>query len=100
MLYPDVSSLDAFLRLGGRPAWYLLGIAALAAVLRGRIKQSWRTLHYLNYVAFLLATVHAVLIGTDFISPAMKGVAIALALVAVGVFVSKRVRRWRLKRRR
>ncbi len=31
---PNVSSLNAFLLLGGRPAWYLIGIAALAAVLR------------------------------------------------------------------
>lgn len=97
---PDVSSLDAFLRLGGRPAWYLLGIAVLAAVLRTRFKQSWRTVHYMNYVAFLLATVHAILIGTDFISPVMKVLAAAMALFAVGVFVRKRLRRRRLKRRK
>lgn len=97
---PDVSSLNAFLSLGGRPAWYLIGIAVLAAVLRTRIKQSWRTVHYLNYIAFLLATVHAVMIGTDFISWVMKGVAIAMALFVVGIFVQKRVRRSRLKRRK
>jgi len=97
---PDVSSWDAFLRLGGRPAWYLLGIAVLAAVLRTRFKQSWRTVHYMNYVAFLLATVHAILIGTDFISPVMKVLAAAMALFAVGVFVRKRLRRRRLKRRK
>jgi DMSO/TMAO reductase YedYZ heme-binding membrane subunit len=97
---PNFSSLDAFLRLGGRPAWYLIGLAALAAVLRTRIKQSWRPVHYLNYVAFLLATVHAVMIGTDFISPVMKGVASLMALAVVAIFVQKRVRRSRLKRRK
>jgi DMSO/TMAO reductase YedYZ heme-binding membrane subunit len=96
---PDVSSLNAFLALGGRPAWYLIGIAALAARWRTRVKRSWRTIHYLNYIAFLLATVHAVMIGTDFISPVMKAVVIAMALAVVGVFVRKRVRRSRLKRR-
>lgn len=96
---PDFSSLDAFLRLGGRPAWYLLGIAALAAVLRTRIKKSWRTVHYLNYVAFLLATVHAILIGTDFVSPVMRVLAAAMALLALAVFIRKRIFRLRLKRR-
>jgi DMSO/TMAO reductase YedYZ heme-binding membrane subunit len=98
---PNVSSLDAFLRLGGRPAWYLIGIAALAAVLRTRIKKSWRAVHYLNYVAFLLATAHAVMIGTDFISsPVMKAVAIAMALAVVAVFATKRIRRRRRTRRK
>jgi len=97
---PDVSSINAFLSLGGRPAWYLIGLATLAAVLRTRIKQRWRTIHYLNYIAFLLATVHAVMIGTDFISPVMKGVAILMALAVVAIFVQKRIRRSRLKRRK
>lgn len=98
---PNVSSLDDFLRLGGRPAWYLIGLAALAALLRTRIKKSWRTVHFLNYIAFLLATAHAVLNGTDFISsPVMKAVALAMGLFAVGVFAQKRIRRGRLKRRK
>jgi DMSO/TMAO reductase YedYZ heme-binding membrane subunit len=97
---PDFSSVDAFLRLGGRPAWYLILIASLAALWRARIKNKWRVIHYLNYVAFLLATVHAVMIGTEFVSSLLKVVPIALALVTVGVFVWKRVRRRRMRRRR
>lgn len=97
---PDLSSLNAFLRLGGRPAWYLVGIAALAALLRTRIKNNWRAIHYLNYIAFLLATVHAVMIGTDFVSPVMKAVGSALGLATVGVFAQKRIRRSRLRRRK
>ncbi len=97
---PDFSSVEAFLRLGGRPAWYLIGLASLAALLRTRIKQSWRAIHYLNYVAFFIATAHAVMIGTDFGSLAMRGVAALMALALAGVFVHKRLKRWRLTRRR
>jgi hypothetical protein len=97
---PDFSSVYLFLSLGGRPAWYLIGAAVLAALFRKRIKDSWRVLHYLNYIAFFLATAHAIMIGTDFVSPVMKGVAVLMALAVVGVFVQKRVQRSRLKRRK
>jgi DMSO/TMAO reductase YedYZ heme-binding membrane subunit len=97
---PDFSSPYLFFSLGGRPAWYLIGAAVLAAVLRKRIKQSWRAVHYLNYIAFLLATPHAILIGTDFVSPVMKGVAVVMALAIAAVFVRKRVQRSRAKRRK
>lgn len=96
---PDFSSLYRFLSLGGRPAWYLIGAAALAALLRTRLKQSWRTIHYLNYIAFLLTTVHAISIGTDFTSLVMKAVAVIMALILVAVFVRKRIQRRRLRRR-
>jgi DMSO/TMAO reductase YedYZ heme-binding membrane subunit len=97
---PDVSSLRGFLELGGRPAWYLIAAAALAAALRTRIKRSWRTVHYLNYLAFFLATVHAVLIGTDFIQSLVTRVfAVGLALVVEVIFLRKRIQRRRLTRR-
>lgn len=46
---------------------------------------SWR-LRFLNYVGFWLATVHAVMLGTDFRSTVMTivGAALALALAGVG----------------
>jgi DMSO/TMAO reductase YedYZ heme-binding membrane subunit len=97
---PDFSSPYLFFSLGGRPAWYLIGAAVLAAVFRKRIKQSWRVVHYLNYIAFFLATAHAIMIGTDFVSPVMKGVAVLMALAIVGVFVQKRVQMGKLKRRK
>jgi hypothetical protein len=97
---PDFSSLYMFFSLGGRPAWYLIGAAVLAAVFRNRIKPSWRIVHVLNYIAFFLATAHAIMIGTDFFSPVMKAVAVVMALAVVGVFVRKRVQMGRLKRRR
>jgi DMSO/TMAO reductase YedYZ heme-binding membrane subunit len=97
---PDLSSAYLFFSLGGRPAWYLIGAAVLAAVFRTRIKESWRVVHYMNYIAFFLATAHAIMIGTDFVSPVMKAVAAVMALATVGVFAQKRVQRSRLKRRK
>ncbi len=90
---PRFDSMRVFLELGGRPAWYLIGAASLAAVLRKSIGQNWRAIHVLNYIAFLLATVHAVLIGTDFLSPVMKGVGVVMALVVIGAFIQKRLQK-------
>jgi sulfoxide reductase heme-binding subunit YedZ len=97
---PDFSSPYLFFSLGGRPAWYLIGAAVLAAVFRKKVKDRWRLVHYLNYIAFFLATAHAIMIGTDFVSLLLKGIAIVMALAVVGVFVQKRVERSRVKRRK
>lgn len=97
---PDFSSLYQFFSLGGRAAWYLIGIASLAAVFRTTIGQRWRMIHYVNYVAFFLATVHAILIGTDFLSPVPKAIPVAMALAMVGVLVRKRIQRRNVRRRR
>ncbi len=87
---PKFDSLTVFLELGGRPAWYLIGAAALAAVWRKAIGKNWRWIHALNYIAFLLGTVHAIMIGTDFVSPVMKVIAGAMGVIVVGAFVQKR----------
>jgi predicted ferric reductase len=97
---PDFSSLYQFFSLGGRAAWYLIGIASLAAVFRTTIGQRWRMIHYVNYVAFFLVTVHAILIGTDFLSPVPKAIPVAMALAMVGVLVRKRIQRRNVRRRR
>ena len=89
---PRFGSWLAFLQWGGPPAWYLLHLGSLAAVQRQSIGRNWRTVHLLNYVAFLLGTIHATLIGTDFQSPIAKAVAVALAIVIVAIFVRKRFR--------
>jgi len=89
---PKFDSWTTFLELGGRPAWYLIAIASLVALLRRTIGRNWRTIHFLNYVAFLLATVHAIMIGTDFQQPIIKAVPVALALVLVVIFIQKRRR--------
>jgi DMSO/TMAO reductase YedYZ heme-binding membrane subunit len=95
VLLPRFDSWRVFLQLGGRPAWYLIAAAALAAALRGVIGQRWRAIHLLNYAAFLLGTVHAILIGTDFQQPFIKAVAIIMAIVVVATLIQKRLQRGR-----
>ena len=97
---PRFDSWAVFWQLGGRPALYLMGIASLGALLRKRWRKGWRTVHMLNYVAFLLGTVHAVLIGTDFGQPFLRLIPIAMALVMVAVFVRKRLGQRRAKVRK
>lgn len=97
---PAVDSWINFLRWGGRVAWYLIGLASVAAVLRASLRQQWRAIHMLNYLAFFLATAHAILLGTDFQSLAMKGLALAMALVLVGTFVQKQLQRRRPRAKR
>jgi hypothetical protein len=88
---PAVDSWYSFFALGGRPAWYLLGIGALVAVLRGAIGKNWKLLHAVNYLAFWLATVHGILIGASVQNWPMRVAFGAMALMVLGVFVQKRV---------
>ncbi|MGD9245700.1 MAG: hypothetical protein PVH36_12260 [Desulfobacterales bacterium] len=80
-----------FFSLGGRPAWYLLGVGVLVGILRRRIGKNWRLLHCLNYIAFWLATVHGILIGANIQNWGMQLVFCVMALVVLGVFVKKRL---------
>jgi DMSO/TMAO reductase YedYZ heme-binding membrane subunit len=97
---PQFGSWIAFLRWGGPVAWYLIGIASLVALFRTRLRDQWRYLHWLNYLAFLLASVHAILLGSDFQSTAMRVIPIALSLALVAVFVQKRLQRSRIGKKR
>jgi len=94
---PAVDSWYRFFALGGRPAWYLLGIGTLVAVLRGTIGKNWRLLHTLNYLAFWLATVHGIMIGTSVQNWVMRLVFGAMALGVLAVFVQKRLSACRRK---
>ena len=73
--------------------------AALAAVLRKTLGQNWRVIHFLNYIAFWLITVHAIRIGTDFQGDVVQLVSILMALVVLAIFVQKRVAQRRRARR-
>lgn len=99
---PRFDSWAIFFELGGRPAAYLIAVASLGALLRKGWRKSWRNIHMLNYVAFLLATVHAVLISTDLSQPFLRPIPIAMALAMVAVFVRKRLgqRRARMRKAR
>ena len=92
---PRLDSWLTFLQWGGPPAWYLIAIASSASVLRKAIGQNWRVLHLLNYVAFFLGTVHAILIGTDFQHPIVRAVSVALALAVLATLIRKRFQRRR-----
>jgi hypothetical protein len=100
---PRFDSLYIFLSLGGRLAWYLIGIASLAALLRTNLRRSWRVVHWLNYIAFFLASVHASLIGTTFRGQGVRAIILKvivgiLSLIAVYVFVRRQVARRRRRR--
>jgi sulfoxide reductase heme-binding subunit YedZ len=90
---PRFDSLSAFLQWGGAPAWYLIGLAALAAVLRKTIGKSWRLIHALNYIAFALASVHAFLLGSELQWLGMRILLIVLISVATITFIQKRLQR-------
>ncbi|MFN2270119.1 MAG: ferric reductase [Anaerolineae bacterium] len=93
VLLPRFESWGDFLRWGGAPAWYLIGAASLAAVLRNVIGKRWRLIHILNYIAFALATIHATQIGSDFQRLGTKILAIILASIVVVTFIQKRLQR-------
>ncbi len=88
---PVFYPLKDFLELAGRPAFYLILIAVMAAVYRKKIIRKWKKIHYLNYPAFLMVFVHSWLIGTDLRSEIMQVIWIAMLLVVIGVFVHKHV---------
>lgn len=92
---PRFRSLNSFLQWGGAPAWYLIGLGALAAVLRKVIGKNWRLIHILNYVAFLLASIHALQIGSDFQRLGTRAVVVILILIATITFIQKRLQRRR-----
>ena len=60
-----------FWLLAGRPALIIIYIAVLAGVLRKKIPNHWKQIHFLNYVALFFGLIHGILIGTDFKNPAI-----------------------------
>jgi len=63
---PDVSGWRVFWELAGRPAFFVIYIAVLGAFLRRKIKEYWRSVHSLMYLALVFIFFHGYLIGTDF----------------------------------
>jgi sulfoxide reductase heme-binding subunit YedZ len=97
---PQFDSLRIFLQLGGRAAWYLVAVAVLAALFRNRLGGGWRVVHFLNYVAFALATVHSNLLGSNFQELAPRIVTWAMLFAILAVFVRKRLQARRTARKR
>jgi len=88
---PRFDSVQVFLQLGGRPAWYLIALAVVAAVFRQRLGTGWRAVHAANYVAFALATAHANLLGGNFRSPALRVGSWVLLAVVIAAFARRRL---------
>ncbi|NHK31920.1 MAG: hypothetical protein FK730_11250 [Asgard group archaeon] len=63
---PKFDSAYNFWSLAGRPAFYIIYVAFAAFFLRKIWKKGWRYLHALNYIAILIATIHGIIIGSDF----------------------------------
>lgn len=87
VLYPPA----AFLELAGRPALYIVLAAVLAALYRKKMPRKWKSIHALNYLAFLLIFSHAWLIGTDLQSLSMQFIWIVMLLGVVAVFMHKHI---------
>ncbi len=100
VVVPLLSSARAFFSQGGRPALWLILIAAAVALLRRKIGKQWKTIHRLNYLAFLLGTIHAQMLGLNFQHLAVRIVSAAMAAGVVVVFVLKRRTEARRKRQR
>ena len=77
-------------------AFWLLAVAALVAVFRKSIGKRWKYVHWVNYLVFLLGTLHAQTLGANFQHLGIRIVSILMALVVVFLFVWKRT----AKRRR
>jgi predicted ferric reductase len=92
---PSFASLRLFFALGGRPAFWLLAITSLAALFRTAIGKNWKVIHWLNYVAFALGTIHAQMIGSSFVHLGVRIVAWVMLAVLLFVFVWKRTRKQR-----
>ncbi|AKB65979.1 MAG: ferric reductase-like transmembrane domain-containing protein [Methanosarcina mazei] len=86
VLYP----VETFLALGGRTALYLFLLAAGIALYRRKYR-NWKKVHYLNYLAFLLVSAHALMIGSDFKQDIMRIIAIIMAVTVTGIFIHKRI---------
>lgn len=96
---PVLSPPLELLRWGGRLAWYLLLIASAASLWRRSVGDVWRPLHMLTYLAFWLATAHAMLLGPNVQDMVTRGLAVVLAVVMLGVLVRRRVQAAARKRR-
>ena len=91
---PNFTSWTAFWALAGRPAFIILYVAVLAAVLRAKAPKYWRAFHALMYVVLLFGIVHANLIGDDFENLGVMIIFNALFLASLASFALKRYRNY------
>lgn len=89
---PDFSSWRTFWVLAGRPALILIYIGFIAALLRMKMKNLWRPIHGLMYVALFFGIIHANLIGTNLIEILAVRILfnILFAMVVIAFILKKR----------
>jgi DMSO/TMAO reductase YedYZ heme-binding membrane subunit len=97
---PLFDSWTIFWTFAGRPAWWLLLIATIAAVTRGALGKGWKALHALNYAALIMGAVHANLLSVTADILVVRIIIVAMAVIAVAVFVQRRLDDWRRAQRR
>lgn len=96
---PRFDSWLVFWELAGRPALYILYIAAAFALLRSMIPKYWRYFHALMYIVLFFAIVHGNLIGTDFQNLGILIIMNTLFIIAIGAFVLKRYHNYQRRKR-
>jgi sulfoxide reductase heme-binding subunit YedZ len=93
LFLPFASNRWPFAVGAGVLAGYLALVVHLSFGLRKRIgTTTWRRLHYLSFVAFVLVTVHAIAAGTDRSSAWFASVYVVM-LLAVASLVGVRIKR-------
>lgn len=98
ILLPDFTTLfNAFARTGPI-ALLLFAAASLFALLRASLKSSWRELHWLVYLGFIVASVHGSLLGANLQGTVARIVVALFALGIVVIYVVKRMPRKAIKR--
>jgi DMSO/TMAO reductase YedYZ heme-binding membrane subunit len=97
---PRFDSWNIFWMLAGRPAFFILYIAFLAAVLRVKAPKYWRYFHALMYVVLLFGIVHANLIGDDFQNPWVMVMFNMLFAASIASFLIKRYLYYQLRMHR
>ena len=90
---PVVSSWPDFLSWGGRVGIILIYLGLVAAVIMKKIPAFWRQSHWLMYPGLLLGGIHALRMGQDITSAAVKILIWAILGLTTTVFVYKRRRK-------
>lgn len=89
---PETGSLRDFLAFGGRAALPLFILTAATARFSRSIPW-WKAIHTLNYVAFFLASAHALMIGVDFEHTSMKVLAWSMSTLVLATLLFRRMKR-------
>lgn len=97
---PAIDSFISFWALAGRPALILIYIGVFAALLRNKLENSWRKIHWLLYIAYIFGYIHGILIGTDFKNPFILIMFTIFTILIAITFIIKRMQMRKMKQKR